>query len=449
MKIPRTLLLLALVSAPFTATAGDRLISPDPVSETDGCQNPEAAFHANGDVVLVDYLGTWKTWDSGTWAQNGGVKNAPCEVTRVYRMSLRGELRWELRLGDGLLERTDRVTGLAAMPDGRTVLSVSDGITREDQYSRTMMIAPQGDHLWTLKTANRSRFVMAIPHVNHAGDLYVQYHSTNFGYEGGFMSVDGSTTYTLRKNQEIKNFVRLDSSNGKVLWDRKGLLIDSNQTDVLAYNQTQKRQTYTYYFEKFNINGKLISKSSPVRLQGENARSVKRFGDHIWMTTIKEHQRPEGKKVAFRDGRLRAFTIAGKQVMERKISDGALIADTTSGAPIRVVSPVDCGRGLERGYSCHTSALQVLTIKDLKDKGIYTRIDQEGMVFDYANFRAKSTSDGVYFSVKTFEGRSPENPGPAVLAGFSPDTERSAEEPHVFAWTGVNIPASPLILRSF
>ncbi|QED28521.1 hypothetical protein FRD01_15030 [Microvenator marinus] len=442
MKVTNALVLL-LFALPLHATAQGRLHSPDPEPMTYGCQSHHAGFLPGGDIVMVDYHGAWKTWEAGNYSQNGGFENGPCEVRRIFRMSLDGQLKWELGHSEDGLGRGDLVTGIATFPDGKVAVGLTEEQPLQDQKARVLLLDENGQVVWMKTSANKSKFAQATPHADESGNLYVEYHASNFGYKGGYFSTEGSKIYPIKPNHEVQISARMDLDDGKIIWERKGLVLVANKDGLLTFEMNQSGRKVKNKIEIIKSNGKLKNKPLNFRTTGEFVTSAQPFGEHVVVTLVKENKTSENAKgVSFRDGRIMVFNKRGKLVHNRKISDGAKLAQTQPGAPLRVLSPVDCERGLVGGYSCHTSAIQVLTfdsIEDIEKGGKATILKEPGHAFHYEYFSGLSTKDGLYFSAETFTGNSPKEAGPGVLAGFSSDEERARVTAKVHVWKPIKV----------
>lgn len=436
-------LILLLLTLPLHATAQGRLHAPDPEPMTYGCQSPQAGFLPDGDIVMVDYHGTWKRWEEGNYSQNGGVNNAPCEVRRVFRMSLSGQLKWEITQDDDVLRRGDKVTGIATMPDGKVVVTLTDAAPLKDQRARVLLLGNDGRKIWMKTTANKSRFIQATPLVDQKGGLVVKYHATNYGYDGGYLSIDGSKITPIKSNSVALVFARLEPKSGDLIWEKKGDVVDLSSSGILVYDVEQNGVDIKHNFSVFDMNGNLKTKPIVVRLVAEYMTSAQIFQNHLVVTLAKENGVTEDDpSVSFRDGRLMAFTMAGERVATRRLSDGAKLAKSSPSAPLRVMSPDDCDRGIVGGLSCHTSSLSVITfesVKEIEEGGAFTRLTESGHVFSYDDFHAESTKGGLYFSAKTFTGDSPKEAGPGVLAGFSLDEERARVTAKVHVWKPIKV----------
>lgn len=411
---------------------------------TYGCQSHHAGFLPGGDIVMVDYHGAWKTWEAANYSQNGGFENGPCEVRRIFRMSLDGQLKWELGHSEDGLRRGDLVTGIATFPDGKVAVGLTEEKPLQDQKARVLLLDENGQPIWMKTSANKSKFAHAVPHVDPSGNLYVTYLASNFGYEGGYFSIEGKKTYSIKPNHEVEITTRLDLNDGKVYWELRGAILDADDEGLLVYFFNQSGREVKHDLFEIESTGRLKSSRISFRKNGEFLTSAQRFEDHIVATFVKENKSSEkAKGVSFRDGQVVVFEKRGKLVQSRKISDGAKLAKTQAGAPLRVMSPVDCERGLVGGYSCHTSAIQVLTfesIKDIEKGGKATLLKEPGHVFHYEDFSGLSTKDGLYFSAETFTGKSAKKAGPGVLAGFSSDEERVSVPKKVHVWRPIKMP---------
>ncbi|MGM0558172.1 MAG: hypothetical protein ACQEVA_17440 [Myxococcota bacterium] len=450
----KTMIVFALLTLPTVAAAQTVHISADPNPETERCQNHHAAFHANGDVVMVDYHGQWRTFDNGRRLQNGGIEGRSCEVERVMRLTPERRVVWEIRPSQDRSEhgfaRQDRIDALTAMPDGGTVLSVSDGLLRDHAHSNLLYIEADGELRWKLRTKRAPKFSMFTPHVGPDGQLFIDVSATNFGYTGGVIQLPGGAPTKLRKSQEATNLARIDTRNGEVLWERAGTrLADMHEHGVVTLKSrstSPPRIKTRYVIGQVSYDGILASEAATPWMETERMLSAIYDNEHVLMTTRKEHLNPRGKGVSHRTGNLRVFDMDGNLVHTRQLSDGSRLAERAAGAPLRIVSPTSCTRGVS-DYRCVTDAVNVITLQDWEDEGAWSRLTlPRGGLVENDHIEATSTPDGLWLSGVTYYGSGPDdahNPE-SVTAVFSPDDMRSPIEPQdAFVWKPKPQPKTP------
>jgi hypothetical protein len=428
----------------MAASAQTVHIVADPEPETERCQNHHAAFHADGDVVMVEYHGQWQTYE-GNRIQNGGIEGQSCEVERIVRLSPDRRVVWEIRPSHDRYERgfarQDKVRSLVAMPDGGTVMSVSDGLLPEHNHSTLLYIEENGDLRWKLRTRQAPKFSMITPHVGPGGQLVVEVSATNYAYEGGVIQLPGGEPTRLRKLQSFNNLARIDTATGEVEWERAGsYLADMHEHGIVTLKIRSTRppdRKTRFTIGQLSYGGILASEATTRWLKSESWLTAIYDDEHLLMTTRKEHLTDSGKRVLRRTSNLRVFDMDGQLVHTRRLADGSRLASPMKGAPIRIVSPTSCTRGMS-DYGCVTDALHVLTLKDWDDEGASSRLTlPRGGMLENDRFEATSTPGGLWLSARTYYGSRPDDAHhpESVTAVYSPDHMRTPiKPPEAFVW---------------
>lgn len=445
-KLP-AVVIFALLISPAAAAAQILHVTEDPEPKTERCQNIAAAFHADGDVVRVDYLGQWKTWESGRYAQNGGPNNGPCATEALVRTDPSGEVVWRLRPSDSDasgLTRRGQVDHLAAHPDGSTLMTFSQGSFETSRHSTVVQLNADGGLEWSFKTKQAPKFSQARAFVGDDGELFVEYSFTNYGYEGGRFQLPGGRVWKMGLNESKTIVGRINPDKGEVMWEREaGAVVSAKSGEVLA-RSVQRRsgeQVRTRHkFTRLTYGGERLSDGYTLWMAGEPMRSAVRFGDEVWMTNTVEF-----KQARKRTGRLRVFDLDGDELHKRTISHGALLAEPRGDAPMRVLSPTNCTRDVHDSVGCITDALDVLTLSSWDEEGTASRIRVPSHRIEYRAFQAASTPKGIWLSAKTFYdhdgGR--RSVAPAVIKLYSADADRSTRKPaEPRVWRAVDKPKS-------
>ncbi len=445
MDILKLLIIFSLITLPITAAAQTRHISADPTPETQRCQNHHAAFHTNGDVVMVEYHGQWRDFEDGGRAQNAGFNGQGCEIERVVRLTPERKVVWAIRPtaerdAHGFA-RQDMLHALVAMPDGGTVVSTTNTPGADHLHSRLLYIESNGDLRWKLQTEQAPMFSMLTPHVGPGGQLIVEIEASNFGYDNGRFQLPGGKTTKLRKHQQIFRVARINVADAKLLWEHANTrFADTFEDGVVTINtrftNTNPPKT-RFVIRQISFDGKLASEATTPWLQNESLLSAAYERGHLIITTRKEHFTSD-QHVERRTGNLRVFDSKGRLVHTRELADGSRLAERSAGAPLRIVSPTSCIRGVAI-YACVTDALHVITLKDWQDSGSSSQLTlpRRGLLEnDY--FEATSTPDGLWLSAKTYYGSAPGDAHhpESVTALFSPDDTRTPiQAPTPFVWT--------------
>jgi hypothetical protein len=441
----KSVIVFALLTLPTAAAAQTVHITADPNPETERCQNHHAAFHANGDAVVVEKHGQWQEFDDGHRMQNGGYDRGSCEIERIVRLSADRRVVWEIRPSHERSEhgfaRQDKVMAIEAMPDGATVVSVSDGRVATAINSSLLYIEDDGALRWTLRTKQAPKFSMFTPHVGPDGQLIVEVAATNYAYAGGVIQLPGGEATKLRKSQDVTYLARIDTDNGKLEWERNGVrLADAHEHGLVTLSPRttpHPDRKVRYVIRHLTYDGILATEATTPWMAKESMISTLYDGEYLLMTTRKEHLTPSGERVARRTGNLRVFDMDGELVHTRQIADGSRLADRMDGGPIRIVGPTGCIRGVS-AYRCVTKAFHVITLEDWKDEGAYSRLTlPRGGLLENDRFEAASTEDGLWLSARTYYGSGPDdehNPE-SVTSVYSPDDMRTPISPQdEFVW---------------
>jgi len=430
-------LLFALLLAPLTADAQVTFISEDPSPDTTGCQNPAAAFHANGDVVMVDYHGQWLTHDDGKKTQNGGYEYQGCEIERVYRMTAAGDLVWELRPTNSAEQigfaRHDRLQSMAALPGGETVITASENIFDDEMNVTVIAVDEKGAIKWHTKTKQAPKFASARVHASSSGELFVDYNFTNYAYEGGRLRLAEGPAYRVGENQMREVLVRLDPATGAIVWQKSvGGVVSVENGEILYLDTRFKYGTPSrerHRIQRMTYTGKPISSAWTRWLENETRFSAQRFGDKLVLSTRVEHR--DGRRVKERSGRLRVFDFKGKLVSTREISDSTVLAHRGSGCSLHLVSPTECDRSRHGREYCSTASLDVTTLVSLDDPGVTSRIRIPRGVFATSDLLATSTRDGLWVNGITYYGKTR---APAVTIVRTLDEARPRVTEKRFVW---------------
>ncbi len=433
-KLP-ALAIFALLISPAAAAAQILHVTEDPEPMTERCQNIAAAFHGDGDVVRVDYHGQWATWENGRYSQNGGPDHGPCATEAVVRTDPDGRVVWRLRPSDSEaaagLTRRGEVDHLVAHPDGSTLMTFSQGSFETSHHSTVVQLDPDGEPVWSFETEQAPKFSMAHAYLGDGGELFVEYHFTNYGYEGGRFQLPGGRVWKLGVNQAKTIIARIDPAKGEVLWEREaGSVISAKGGEVLAHGVRRSRsgeQVRTRHkFTRLSYGGEQLSAGYTPWMAGEPMRSAVRFGDEVWMTNTVELDQARKRK-----GRLRVFDLEGNELHKRTLSHGALLAEPRGDAPMRVLSPTNCTRDVHDTVGCITDALDVLTLKSWDEEGTPSRIRVPSHRIEYRKFQATGTPEGVWLSAQTYyeHDGGQRSVAPAVIKLFSEDADRATRKP--------------------
>lgn len=443
MKTTATLL-LALTLVPLGASAQTLHISEDPHPDGRGCQNIETAYHADGDVVMVDFNSQWFVHDNGLQTQNGGQDGRGCELERIARVSPQGDVVWALDLGAQRgphgIGRTDRVADLLALPNGNTVIATFRDARNEHMHTTITMIGPDGGTLWARTTRQAPKF--AFPTL-FAGDdaLFVSYFVTNYGYDGGQFQLDGGKAHKLRNGERARFMSRISPADGSFVWERRsGDIVSADGGEVVTLDaEVVSKETVRvrYRIERRTYDAKLIATGRTPWMTHEVMKSVIRYGDQLVMTTARERVRD--MRVKSRVGGIRVFDLDGKLRHSRELSDEPVIAERAPGAPIRILMPTNCVRGVA-GQSCLTDALDVLTLDSPTAEGVYARITLPSGRLDNHHIRGFSTRHGIWMNGLSYYRRGPSDTAarPSVTVSFTPEDElKPCAPPRQFVWQPV------------
>ena len=422
MTSSRTLLpaLLALLSLPALAAAEPLHRSREPEPRTRGCQNAAAAFHANGDVVMVEYHGQWKRHSASNYSQNGGFDGIGCEVERIVRLSPDGIALWELQptydreeLG---LARQDKVIALLALPDGSTVItSVGHGDVSPRAAGAASIVGitridADGGLLWRIENARSPRFAYATPHLGEQGELFLDLLATNYGYAGGELQLPGGERWRLRKHENKRLIVRLDPATGALLWEQSGFsLVSADAGELLTIApQLRRRDNATRFrIARLSYDGAKLGTGRTEWLSRQGWATAARFDDTLAITTDYEELRADGRKVARRTSKLHLFSLSGAKLASHDLSDNARIARPKAGAPLRIVSPTSCLRGLNPDVSCATDGIEVFTLPNKTARGRFSRLALAsrlpGSAVENRQLAAVSTDTGLWLQAVTVD----------------------------------------------
>jgi len=441
MKSSHTLLAVLLL-LPISSVASAEIlhVSEDPNPETRRCSNAATAFHANDDVVLVDYHGQWLRHDNGRRSQNGGLKGRGCEVERIVRVDVDQNVVWEIKpthssqasLG---LARQDQVSSLLAMPKGQTLMTTTGNFdsSNSNRHVSVVLYDASGKLLWRFKNSRGVKFSSAKPFVGRNGEVFISYHTTNYAYAGGKFQLPAGRSWSLRKNQQLSLIVRLNAKDGRLMWEQAGAnLVSADGGELLALKSRVKkgrRFRMRHEIRRISYAGKRLARAL-LPWTPEALVLAIRFGNTLAFTSSLEIQNPRTRKVDHRVGRLRMYTMQGKLLLVRKVSDGSVLAQPTQGAPMRMLSPTNCVS--RRDYSCQTDVIGVLSFQSAKSRGVYSRILLPGKVFENDGFAARSHRDGLWLNALT-SGR--KSGAPSVARLYSRDDQRpKSKAPGIFVW---------------
>jgi hypothetical protein len=443
MKNLRHLLVFALLLSPATAAAQVVHINEDPNPRTDRCQNQAAAFHADGDVVRVDYHGEWRDRPKFGPVQNGSPHNNACATDAIARVDADQNIVWQRAPADLGFDRIDKVTEMKAAGGGKTLMSIREGVLDDDLHSTVMLLDADGDVEWRFRSEQAPKFSIAEVRLGDGGEVFVRYGFTNYGYEGGRLQLPGGRVWKLGVNQYKSVVARIDPAKGEVIWEREGGTIVSARggellTRSVRRTRSDSRTRTRHRFDRLTYDGERTSKAYTSWMTSEPTLSVERIGDEIWMTNEVEIIESSNGRVQERRGRLRVFDLSARELHKRTLSDGAQLAAATRSAtkstPVRIVSPSECTRGVLDGYGCVADALDVLTLSSWKDDGTTTRIRVRSHQFEHRRFEAASTAKGLWVSATT-RYRHNSNPAPAVVTMYSPDASRAKHKrDDLFVW---------------
>jgi hypothetical protein len=429
----------------MAASAQTVHIVADPEPETERCQNHHAAFHADGDVVMVEYHGQWKTYETHRM-QHGGLDRQRCEIERVMRLSPDRRVVWEIRpthdRSEHALARQDRIHGVVAMPDGGTVISVSDGRMPDSVHSNLLYFEESGELRWRLRTKHAPQFSMITPHAGPNNALFAKISATNYAYEGGVFQLPGSDRTELRPHQVLVSVVRIAPDDGEVMWERFGMQIADVTDEFLITTEedlTRKPVLTTQYtIRKISYDGTVQTEAKTPRMPTEKMLSATYHDEHLVMTTRKEHLNESRDRVERRTGNLRVFDMDGELVHTRQVADGSRLAKRTGEAPIRIVSPTECTRGVS-AYRCVTDTLHVITMDDWDEEAAWSRLTfPRGGLVENDHIEATSTPGGLWLSARTYYGSGPDDDHhpESVTALYSPDDMRTPiQAQDAYVWT--------------
>lgn len=438
MNTLRTVLLLALILAPATAAAQVVHITKDPEPKTKRCQNTASAYHADGDVVRVDYHGQWRELANGHRLQNGGPDYSSCATERIVRVGADDAVVWTVEPADIGLSRADRVSQMVARPDGKTLMSVSDGELDDHVHSAVLLLDTNGELLWSFRTKQAPEYTRAQAFVGDGGEVFVEYHTTNYGYKGGKFQLPGGRVWTLRPNEMKSIIARVDPQAGTFIWEREGAsIVTAKGGEVLTYgvqNRSGRPTRERLTFSRVSYAGKRLSRARTPWLKSEAMTSIARFGDEVWVTTNLDKLDASNGGVRESQGRLRVFDLHAKLLHTRPLSQGARLATPAKGAPMRIVSPSNCTRGVSNGPKCVADALDVLELASWRKAGTATRIRVPGHRFEHGAFQAVSTAKGLWLSALTYYQHDAHS-AEAVIRMYSPDAARAQRKKAArFVW---------------
>lgn len=450
MKTLSYIALLATFTLPLSANAQIVHIEPDPEPRTERCQNSTTAYHSNSDVVRVDYHGQWQDYPDGRRSQNGGPGNAPCATERIARIDARGQTVWELRPDDlqPAFSPVNIVRDLVAHPDGSTLISVSDGTFGDGSFSNVLLVDPDGRLRWSMRTRSAPKFSIATVSLGEDNAVFVSYGLTNYGYEGGTFQLPGGRVWKLRKNEYKTVTARIDLEHGRILWEREGgEVVSTDGGEVLIHGIERRGQRPVktrHRFERVSYDGKPLSSHRTQWFNSESSLTVARKANEIWMTTAAEILDSKKERVDHRISNLRVFNLKGKLLHTRKLSDNAKLATPAQGAPMRIVSPTQCDRGVGGREPCSTNSFHVLSLDSWSEEGTTTRVQVPAHRFRSQDFRAHSTEKGVWISGET-QYDSPHNQKPAIAVTtlHSTDSTRTPiDNPRRLVWRPIQAPRS-------
>ena len=444
MKAFTAIVLFALSSHSLSLSAETTHHLTDPNALTRGCQNHVAAVHDNADVVVVSYHGQFLTHANGYRSQNGGVDGAGCETESIERRDLKGRTVWKIEPNDASrvskgLNRIDRVDSLVAMPNGDTIMATRE-MRREGKERLTYVAVTRldggGNVVWRFVTERAPQFTIARLVVSANGALFVDYGYSNFGYDGGLFQLTGGRTWKTRKNSLDSLIAALDS-DGNLMWEKQGaMIVDASETDVLTMKVEVKGKNQRYAIKRIAHDGKKLSSATTRWFAQEGVLSTARFDGALVVTGQRETLVREGNRVETRDSTLRFFDLSsGKEIHRRALSDGARIAARRGDAPLRIVSPTNCRRGLNDSSGCQTDGVQVLTLQSAKDAGVTTEIALNDTRFSYNQISAVSEKENLWIHARSFRRSGKNGKGiEAVTVVRSADCNREAVDRETFVW---------------
>lgn len=444
------LLLLALLLSPALGFAQTVHQIADPEPNTVRCQNEQAARHVDGDVVAVEYFGQWRREPGRRVSQNAGPGGVGCATERIVRLSQDGRLRWELRAGD-VFSAADSVADIAALADGRTLLSINHEESRTRQRTTITMLSPAGDVEWTYQTQVAPRFSLATIHTDEQR-IYLSFQFTDYAYAERGLQVRGGKMWPVKKNQLRTLVVALDG-DGAFLWEVPDHSIISATGGEVATIRFQTRRTdrsrTRYQLGRLSQTGEVLSTAWTPWHTSEGMVSAIRHGDTVWMTTLVEHLDAQAQRVLHRTGQLRVYTFEGKQLHSRPLSDSAILAANDGTQQVQIVSPVECRRGIDAGV-CVSSAFDVLTLKSWRDTGLWSRLDLGTSSFEIGEFEAASTPTGLFVSAKTYARTRAHEAAPGVsLVHTAGGDDVSKTTPPLFVWRPLPRRPAPEVRQSF
>lgn len=435
----KLIILLALCLFPAVVVAQTSIITTDPNPKTKGCRTVHTAVHANGDTVTADNWGQWRT-NNGKPIQNGGKDYVGCETEALVRTDDQGQTVWEVRPTDSRsdvgFKRQDEIVGVAALPDGRTVAVAQEDVKDDDMSTVILMFSKNGDLLWSVETAVAPKFAIASPIIGDGGELFLSYFMTNYGYEGGKFKFPGGKLHSLRKSERRQLIMRLNPNDGKLLWEKKGLdLVDARNGELLATRgQFSKKKRMRFTIQRMNYAGKVLSSGQTPWLKSARVRSMIRWKDQLLMTNYESEV--ESGRVKNRYSRFRAFSMNGKVLHERALSDTATLAQPLGNDQIYITAPADCVRGIDT-YSCATTAIDVLSLDDPTAPGAWSRIELPEVHLLNRRLWAKSIGKRLWFGGVVFEGESQNEPGQGAIVTHATPAQLTPQKTTRFVWQPV------------
>jgi len=442
MKKLKTLIILALLPIPSVASAQLIQVNPDPQPRTERCQNHQTAFHADGDIVRVDYHGQWREHSDGGRTQNGGPDYSSCATDAIARVAPSGEVLWRIRPtqnpGSLGITRSAMIYDLQALPDGSTLISAGVYDAEKNQQAVITRVGASGNVIWTTRTQKAPKFSHTQLFSGDNGAIFISLNATNYAYDHGVFQLAQGPLHKLKASEPFLLTARLDPKNGQLLWEREtGTIIGAHGGEITTIRQryNQKQQTSRFHIERISYEGKLLSKVDMPAAESEQFKSAIRHKDEVWISVDVE-SRDASEWVVDRVSKLHIFGLDGKARHTRSVSDGAHIARNTGTELVHVLSPANCTRAAALNNVCVSDALQVLALKSGKDEGVVTQISVPSQYFDYYDFAALSTSEGVWVSAQTYDkAQGAARPAEAVIAIFSADAGRfKISNPRLHIW---------------
>ncbi len=438
----KLLLMAILLSVPGLAFAQTSVISEDPNPKSQLCHNPTNALHHNGDVVSVDYWGQWREVN-GKQVQNGGKDYDSCETEALVRTNKEGQVVWAVEADyttEAGFSRLERITSIAALPNGNTVILAKEGIQDDHQHVRLVMYDAAGNIVWTQQSKIAPKFAGGRILANDKY-VYVSFSLTNYGYEGGKFQMPGGKVHRLKKNQHKVVLTQFSATTGEQVWERPNLeAVGLRSGELLAIRGQYSKAGSSFGIYRLDHFGKQLGRSKTAVFKNEHNRSMVWWNDKLLMTTY--FNEVQDNRVKQRIGKLRVFDVqTGKVTHTRLLSDRAVLSQAVSGSQVFVVSPSNCIRGLEK-YSCVSDGVDVLELSSPTDAGTYTKVELPEIKLQNRSLWAANIGDQLWYGSIGYAGDK-DTPGTLTFHTHSRADEREPGEFSRYVWYPVPAKAKP------